>query len=63
MEAYTGDKLQVKVEVNVRVIDPTELPETGDDSVPVGYAFAALALMSTAAGAIVIKRRRSTEAA
>ena len=57
MEAYSGDKLQVKVEVNVRVIDPTELPETGDGSVPVEAVFAVMVL-SGAALFVLYRRKR-----
>lgn len=52
MEAYTGDKLAVKVEVNVRVIDTSDLPATGDSSVPVEYAF--YGLFAAAAALLVI---------
>jgi len=63
MEAYTGDKLQVMVEVNVRVIDPAELPETGDGSVPVEYAIAAAAVLAACAALLIVRRRRAAEIA
>ncbi len=57
IEAYTGDRLALKVEVNVRVINPTVIPASGDHSLPVEIAFAfagaAVCLM-----AILIKKRR-----
>ena len=57
MEAYSGDKLQVKVEVNVRVIDRTELPATGDDSLPVGFAVFGLCAAAAALALIAFKKR------
>jgi len=57
MEAYTGDNLALKVEVNVRVINPTVIPASGDDSLPVEIAFvfagAVVAFMT-----ILLKKRR-----
>ncbi|MBQ5771437.1 MAG: immunoglobulin domain-containing protein [Clostridia bacterium] len=47
LEAYTGEALALKVEVNVRVINPTVIPASGDNSLPVEMAFGA-------AGAAVI---------
>lgn len=58
MEAYTGNSLALKVEVNVRVINPTYIPASGDDSLPVEIAFvfagAVLAVM-----AFLLKKRRT----
>lgn len=57
MEAYNGSDLQLKVEVNVRVINPTVIPASGDDSLPVQAAvFAAAAL---GAVLMVLLKRRS----
>ncbi|MBR3929389.1 MAG: immunoglobulin domain-containing protein [Clostridia bacterium] len=57
MEAYTGDNLALKVEVNVRVINPTVIPASGDDSLPVEIAFA-FAGAAIAMIAILLKKRR-----
>ena len=57
MEAYVGDELALKVEVNVRVINPTVIPASGDHSVPVEAAFAALTVVSLAILVLIRKRR------
>lgn len=57
MEAYAGDKLAVRVDVNVRVIDKTDLPATGDDSLPVEIAVFGLAAAALALTAIALKKR------
>lgn len=57
LEAYTGSALALKVEVNVRVINPTVIPASGDDSMPVEVAFAfagAAAVMLS----VLLKKRR-----
>ncbi len=58
MEAYTGDTLALKVEVNVRVINPTMIPASGDDSLPVeiAFAFAGAAVIMMA---VLLKKRRT----
>lgn len=58
MEAYTGDTLALKVEVNVRVINPTVIPASGDDSLPVeiAFAFAGAAVIMMA---VLLKKRRT----
>lgn len=58
MEAYTGDKLALRVEVNVRVINPTVIPASGDDSLPVEFAFA-FAGAAVVMMAALLKKRRS----
>lgn len=57
MEAYNGDKLALKVEVNVRVINPTVIPASGDGSMPVEAAFA-LAGAAALAVLVLIRKRR-----
>lgn len=57
MEAYTGDNLALKVEVNVRVINPTVIPASGDDSLPVEAAFI-LAGAAAVLMAVLLKKRR-----
>lgn len=57
MEAYTGNTLALKVEVNVRVINPTVIPASGDNSLPVEVAFA-FAGAAVVMMAILLKKRR-----
>ena len=57
MEAYTGNDLALKVEVNVRVINPTVIPAAGDDSIPVEAAFGVTAAALIAMTALLKKRR------
>lgn len=59
MEAYTGDALALKVEVNVRVINPTYIPASGDDSLPVEFAFGAAGAMALMVAILFVKRRVS----
>lgn len=42
MQAYVGERMVLSVDVNVRVIDTSSIPQAGDDSMPVYYAFAAM---------------------
>ncbi len=58
MEAYTDEELVLKVEVNVRVINPTVIPASGDNSLPVEIAFV-LAGAAVVFMAILLKKRRA----
>ncbi|MBQ3079715.1 MAG: immunoglobulin domain-containing protein [Clostridia bacterium] len=58
MQAYQGDKMVLKVDVNVRVIDTTFIPASGDDSFPVYGAFIALGIASLMA-VLAFRRRQS----
>ncbi|MBE5790600.1 MAG: immunoglobulin domain-containing protein [Clostridiales bacterium] len=62
MEAYEGDEVVLKVEVNVRVINPVVIPASGDNSLPVevvfGAALAAIGLMAC----LIVKRKARAEA-
>ena len=57
--AYSGSKLVLSVEVNVRVIDTSVLPASGDDSLPVYYAFGAAGCCTTAIYALSRKKREA----
>lgn len=57
--AYVGDQLVMSVEVNVRVIDTSKVPASGDDSMPVYYAFAAAGCGVAAICALSRKRREA----
>lgn len=59
LKAYKDDAMVVSVDVNVRVIEPVLMPASGDDSMPVAYAFAALALGLAAMVALTCKRRHA----
>lgn len=59
LKAYKDDAMVVSVDVNVRVIEPVLMPASGDDSIPVAYAFAALALGLAAMVALTCKRRHA----
>ncbi len=57
MQAYEGEKMVLKVDVNVRVIDTTFIPASGDSSMPVAVAFAALGA-AVCMMAVIIRHRR-----
>lgn len=59
MQAYNGTQMVLSVDVNVRVIDPTVLPPSGDDSLPVTAAFAVMALGLCALPVLYKARRRA----
>lgn len=59
MEAYDEQsRLLVSIDVNVRVIDPYALPESGDDSLPVSVAFFALGAGVLIMTLALVKRAR-----
>ncbi len=62
MEAYNGDEVALKVEVNVRVINPVAIPASGDDSVPVEIALGAAAVAVCALVCLIAKRKARAEA-
>lgn len=57
MQAYEDDRLVLSVDVNVRVVDTAHLPASGDETLPVAFAFAA-AGMALVGMAFVVRRRR-----
>ena len=59
LKAYKDDTLVVSVDVNVRVIEPVIMPASGDGSMPVAYAFAALAMGMAALVVLGYKRRHA----
>lgn len=59
LKAYKDDALVVSVDVNVRVIDAVVMPASGDGSMPVAYAFAALAMGLAALMLLGYKRRHA----
>ena len=59
LKAYRDDTLVVSVDVNVRVIDAVVMPASGDGSMPVAYAFAALAMGLAALMLLGYKRRHA----
>lgn len=59
LKAYKDDTLVVSVDVNVRVIAPVIMPASGDGSMPVAYAFAALAMGLIALVVLSYKRRHA----
>ena len=62
MEAYTGDEVALKVEVNVRVINPVVIPASGDDSVPVEIAIGLAAFAACLMTCLIAKRKARAEA-
>lgn len=57
MMGYVGDQLVLSVDVNVRVIDTSKVPASGDDSLPVYYAFCAAGCCVTLICVLARKRR------
>ena len=57
--AYLNNQLVLSVEVNVRVNDTSVLPASGDDSLPVYYAFGAAGCCITAIYALSRKKREA----
>jgi len=59
LQAYRDGRMVLKVDVNVRVIDTTFIPASGDDSMPVYAAFIALGAALCAMTVLVRKRRQA----
>lgn len=58
VDAFSADgRMLVSMEIQARVIDTT-LPKAGDDSLPVVYAYLALAAGVVLMGTLLYKRRR-----
>lgn len=57
LDAFDADgKMLVSMDISARVVDKAVVPQSGDSSMPVGYAFAGIALCG-ALLAITLRRR------
>ena len=58
MQAYVNEAMALSVDVNVRVIDTSHLPDSGDESLPVVFAFGAAGI-ALAAMALLVRKRQA----